>query len=89
MTRYSITRESSISDNWMDFILIYALSFSIAHRLNLCMGFHPQPSPAIIHFILIIMIGIAYSRAGTMYWSLKEKKKKSGKKILFSFWVLT
>lgn len=63
MTGYSITPESSIRDNWMDFILIYALSFSIAHRLNLCMGFHPLPSPAIMHFTLIIMVGILSSRA--------------------------
>lgn len=62
MTGYSITQESSISDNWMDFVLIYALSFSITHRLNLCMGLHPLQSPAITP---IIMIGILYSRAGT------------------------
>lgn len=73
MTGYSITQESSISDNWMDFILIYALSFSIAHRLNLCMGFHPLPSPAIIHFTLIIMIGILWSRVAVMHWGKKKR----------------
>lgn len=34
----------------MDFILTYTLSFSLAHGLNLCMGFHPLPSPPITHF---------------------------------------
>lgn len=73
MTGYSITPESSISNNWMDFVLIYALSFSIAYRLNLCMGFHPLLSPAIIHFTLIIMIGIPWSAAA---WSTEESAKK-------------
>lgn len=55
MTGYTITPESSISGNWMDFILIYTLSFSLTHRLNPCMGFHPLPSPPITHFTLIII----------------------------------
>lgn len=74
MTGYIITPESSISSNWMDFILIYALSFSIAHRLNLCMGFHPLASPAIIHFTLIIMIGILWPKEGVMCQSKKKEK---------------
>lgn len=62
MTGYTITPESSISGNWMDFILIYTLSFSLTHRLNPCMGFHPLPSPAITHFTPIIIIPTRHSR---------------------------
>jgi len=71
MTGYGITPESSIRDNWMDFILIYALSFSIAHRLNPCMGFHPPPSPAMIHFTVITMIGILQSG-----WQREKKENQ-------------
>lgn len=80
MTGYSITPESSIRDNWMDFILIYALSFSIAHRLNLCEGFHPLPSPAIILFTLIIMVRIVPKQAKC----ISKKKKKEGGMFLFT-----
>ena len=87
MTGYSITPESSISGNWMDFILIYALSFSIAHRLNLCLGFHPLPSPAIIHFTLIIMIGILNPER---VWctGVKRGEKKAWKFIIILFLYL-
>lgn len=80
MTGYSITPESSIRDNWMDFILIYALSFSIAHRLNLCEGFHPLPSPAIIHFTLIIMVGILFQSRQNVKEVLGKKNWKKGEK---------
>lgn len=62
MTGYTSAPESSISGNWMDFILIYTLSFSLTHRLNPCMGFHPLPSPPITHFTPIIIIPTWHSR---------------------------
>lgn len=82
MTGYSVTPESSISSNWMDFVLMYALSFSIAYRLNLCMGFHPLLSPAIIHFTLIIMIGTLQSTAARCN-AVKRKREKRINPVLF------
>lgn len=75
MTGYSITPESTISSNWMDFILIYALSFSIAHRLNLCMGFHP-PAKSCNHTLHTDH----YNWSSCVYRGQRRRKKKKKKK---------
>lgn len=77
MTGYSITPESTISSNWMDFILIYALSFSIAHRLNLCMGFHP-PAKSCNHTLHTDH----YNWSSCVYRGQRRRKKKKEKKSL-------
>lgn len=77
MTGYSITPESTISSNWMDFILIYALSFSIAHRLNLCMGFHP-PAKSCNHTLHTDH----YNWSSCVYRGQRRRKKKEKKSLL-------
>lgn len=51
----AVLHQSSIRCNGKNFILLSALSFSLAHRLNPCTGFYLLLSPAIKHFTLIRM----------------------------------
>lgn len=78
MTGYRVTPESVISGNWMDLVLIYALSFSSAHRLNLSMGFHPLPS--LTHFSPMATTGMPLSSGKKRIEeeiNKREKKKTS------------